>query len=131
MFSEKELEYIKSQKLLRLATVSPDGQPDLVPLTLSFDGTYFYCGGASMHTTRKYKNVLAAGGTAKVSIEMDDTEVTWPRGIKIYGKGELVERDAGPRREKIFIKITPEVSWSWGVEKPMTPGATGFVKTKH
>ncbi len=130
MFSPKELEYIKSQKLLRLATVGPDGQPDVVPLSLIFDGTYFYCGGRSMHTTRKYKNVLAAGKSAKVSLEIDDTEVTWPRGIKVYGRGEIVEREDA-RRENIFIKVTPEISWSWGIEKAMVPGSAGFTKTKH
>ena len=131
MFSPKELEYIKSQRNLRLATVSPDGQPDVVPLTLIFDGTYFYCGGQSMHTTRKYKNVMAAGKNAKVSLEIDDiAEGGGPRGLKVYGRGEIVERD-DPRREKIFIKVTPEVSWSWGIEKPMVPGSRGFQKTKH
>jgi len=45
MFSDEEISYIKSQHLARLATVGPDGQPDVVPVGFDFDGTYFYCGG--------------------------------------------------------------------------------------
>ena len=45
MFSEKEIEYLKSQHIARIATaaVSPDGsvQPDVVPVGFDFDGEYF------------------------------------------------------------------------------------------
>jgi pyridoxamine 5'-phosphate oxidase family protein len=46
MFSEKESEYIKSQRLARIATVSPEElQPDIVPMGFDFDGANFYING--------------------------------------------------------------------------------------
>ena len=40
MFSEKEVAYIKSQRLARIATVSKKQQPDVAPVSFEFDGTY-------------------------------------------------------------------------------------------
>jgi hypothetical protein len=38
MFSEKETQYIKSQRLARIAKVSPEEmQPDIVPVGFDFD----------------------------------------------------------------------------------------------
>jgi pyridoxamine 5'-phosphate oxidase family protein len=49
MFSEREIEYLKSQRLARIATatvplVEKDGgtiQTDVVPVGFDFDGDYF------------------------------------------------------------------------------------------
>ena len=42
MFTEKEKEYIKSQRLARIATTSKDNlQPDVVPVGFDFDGAEF------------------------------------------------------------------------------------------
>ena len=37
-FSEDETAYLYSASLGRLATVDSDGQPDVVPVTVEFDG---------------------------------------------------------------------------------------------
>jgi pyridoxamine 5'-phosphate oxidase family protein len=74
MFSQKEIEYIKSQRLARIATAAPslsvasskeEGQgkdtsiqPDVVPVGFDFDGDYFYVGGMNILKSTKYKNVL-------------------------------------------------------------------------
>ncbi len=67
IFSQKEIEYLKSQRLARIATASvstdeerEDGsiQPDLVPVGFDFDGEYFYVGGMNILKSTKYKNVL-------------------------------------------------------------------------
>ena len=42
MFSEKEIAYLKSQKLARIATVSADGEPDVAPVGFTFDGQRFH-----------------------------------------------------------------------------------------
>lgn len=44
-FSEEEIAYLRSQRLARVATVSPDGQPDVAPVGFEFDGTHVYVGG--------------------------------------------------------------------------------------
>jgi pyridoxamine 5'-phosphate oxidase family protein len=114
-FSEEEIAFVKSQPLARLATVSPDGQPDAVPVGCQFDGTYFYVGGRAPEKTRKFLNVQ--NGNPKVAVLFDDLVSVnpWtPRGLRIYGTAELVQHDgyAGPGT---YLKITPTISWSWGL----------------
>jgi pyridoxamine 5'-phosphate oxidase family protein len=48
--------YLKSQRLARLATVAPDGQPDVAPVGFEYDGQYIYIGGHNPDHTRKYRN---------------------------------------------------------------------------
>jgi pyridoxamine 5'-phosphate oxidase family protein len=40
-FTDQEVAYLRSQPVARVATVSADGQPDVVPLAFEFDGTLF------------------------------------------------------------------------------------------
>ena len=44
-FSDEEVAYLRSHRLARLATVASDGQPDVVPVGVEFDGTHLYVGG--------------------------------------------------------------------------------------
>jgi len=117
MFTQKEIEYLKSQPLARLATVGADGQPDVAPVGFEFDGTAFYIGGHDLPHTRKYKNVQA--DHVKVALVIDDLVSIrpWqPRGIRIYGSAERVERD-GRFGRAMYLRITPNVSWSWNIEE--------------
>jgi pyridoxamine 5'-phosphate oxidase family protein len=118
MFTEKELAYIRSQPLARLATVSGNQQPDAAAVGFQFDRDHFYVGGASLPATRKYKNIR--GGNVKVALLIDDlvTVQPWnPRGIRVYGTAQIVERQGmfGPGA---YFRITPLVSWSWNIEVP-------------
>lgn len=118
MFTQKEIEYLNTQRLARLATVAPDGQPDIVPVGYEFDGASFFIGGRDVNKTRKVKNVRA--GQQKVALVVDTLESVdpWqPRGIRVYGSADLVERE-GRVGHGTYLQISPEVSWSWNVEKP-------------
>ncbi len=132
MFTEKEIEYMKSQRLARLATVSPDGQPDNAAVGFEFDGQYFYIGGHNLPATRKFKNIQK--GQHKIALIVDDLASVdpWqPRGIRIYGTAEIVEREGrfGPGS---YFRITPVTSWSWGIDEPtFTAGRFGPHKTQH
>ncbi len=101
--------------MARIATVSPDGQPDVVPVGDEFDGTYLYVGGLDPAKTRKFRNVQA--GNAKVALVIDDlvSAAPWtPRYLRIYGTAELVDRRGrfGPAR---YMRITPTIWWSWNL----------------
>jgi pyridoxamine 5'-phosphate oxidase family protein len=118
MFTDQEIAYLKSQHLARVATVSNDGQPDVTPVGFEFDGEFFYVGGRDMTRTRKYRNIKS--GNPLVALVVDDvtSHNPWnPRGIRIYGAADLVERQgyAGPG---IYLRIKPEISWSWNIESP-------------
>ena len=70
MFTENEIAYLRSQHLARIATVSADGQPDVMPVGFEFDGEVLYVGGHRPTHTRKYTNVRT--GNTRVALEMDD-----------------------------------------------------------
>lgn len=118
MFTEKELAYIKSQLLARLATVSADGQPDAAAVGYRFDGNHFIIGGMNLPATRKYKNVAAGQSRVALIIDHLATVEPWrPRGIRVYGTAEPVETD-GQFGRGHYLRIRPEVSWSWDIEGP-------------
>ncbi len=112
MFTEKEIGYIRSQRLARIATVSKNLQPDVAPVGFEFDGQHFIIGGFDITRTFKYKNVK--GGRSLVALVIDDLASVSPwmaRGIKVHGTAEVDETEGRAR-----LKITPQRSWSWGIE---------------
>ena len=112
MFTEKEIAYIQSQPLARLATVSPSLQPDVAPVGYRFDGEKFIVTGFDITRTFKYKNVKA--GNDLVSLVIDDLASISPwmaRGLKIHGKAEITELNG-----RASLIILPRRSWSWGID---------------
>lgn len=129
MFSDSELEYLKSQRLARITTVDTDGQPTVDAVGFSLDGDQILIGTHSPVLTRKYRNVL--DGNTRVALIVDDllsTQPWRPRGVKIHGVAEVVERTGhfGPGS---YLVITPTVSWSWGIEPQAQDGGFGPKKT--
>jgi pyridoxamine 5'-phosphate oxidase family protein len=130
-FTEEEAAYLRSQPLARIATVGPDGQPDVAPVGFEFDGTYLYVGGRAPERTRKFLNVEA--GQAKVALVVDDlvsTDPWTPRGLRVYGTAELIEREGmfGPGA---YMRITPEISWSWNLAGQPYGSGSGPRRTVH
>jgi pyridoxamine 5'-phosphate oxidase family protein len=123
-FTQEETDYLRTQRLARIATVSADGQPDAMPVGYQFDGTYFYVGGMNPVKTRKFRNVR--GGNTKVALVIDDLVSVNPwtvRGLRIYGNAELLVRQEGQFGPGQYMRITPTVSWSWNLEaRPTTHG---------
>jgi pyridoxamine 5'-phosphate oxidase family protein len=130
IFSQKEIEYLKSQRLARIATAAVSTQdertvqPDVVPVGFDFDGEYLYVGGMNLLNSTKYRNVLK---NAKVAIVIDDLKSIdpWdPRGIRIHGTADITTRQGGYMESSDhpnpqYIRITPKGKWSWGIEEPV------------
>jgi pyridoxamine 5'-phosphate oxidase family protein len=117
-FTDEEIAYLRSQPLGRLATLSPDGQPDAVPVAVEFDGTYFWVGGSgpSFMRTRKVRNIST--GRLKVALVIDDMVSFEPfiaRGIRVYGLAEPPVERVGMVGPGSYIRIRPTVSWSWNM----------------
>ena len=68
-FGEKELTFLKEQRLGRIATVSSFMQPHVVPVAFEFDGKYIYFGGWNLKNSLKFKNILQNN---KVAFVVDD-----------------------------------------------------------
>ena len=115
MFSPTESAFIRSQRLLRIGTASPDGRPDVAPVGFDFDGDYFYISGMRNKETLKYKHTKE---NPLASLALDDLASVqpWrPRGIKILGDVDFVVRQ-GYAGEKEYLRIKPRRVHSWGLE---------------
>jgi pyridoxamine 5'-phosphate oxidase family protein len=118
-FTDEEIAYMRSQPIARIATLCPDGrQPDIVPVALEFDGTFFWVGGSasSVLDTRKVRNVRA--GNQKVALVIDDLVSFDPfiaRCIRIYGHAEPPIERVGMVGPGWYMRITPTMSWSWNM----------------
>lgn len=136
IFSRKEVEYIKSQRVARIATaaevltghdnqleanISITVQPDVVPVGFYFEGEYFYIGGFNMPKSTKYKNVLRNSLVALVIDDLISIKPWQPRGIRVYGDAVITKRQGASLEkygyfETVYsIKITPRMKWSWGI----------------
>jgi pyridoxamine 5'-phosphate oxidase family protein len=117
-FTEKELEYLRSQRLARIATVGSGGQPHVVPVgfKVSADASAIEVGGRSFGQTKKFRDIRA---NPRVAIVVDDlASVTpWtPRGIEIRGTAALQDGGGGPVPSgQPWARITPERIVSWGI----------------
>jgi len=120
-FSPEEISFLKSQRLLRIATSSKRAVPEVSPVGFEYDGRYFWIGSHSQSIffkTRRYRNI--SGGNSRVSLVIDDLVSVdpWrPRGIKVSGTAEIMDHDGIFGKGKYF-RVTPRVSVSWGIEKP-------------
>jgi pyridoxamine 5'-phosphate oxidase family protein len=118
-FTSEEINYLRSQPLARIATRSPEGQPDVVPVAFEFDGEFFWIGGsgASVLSTRKVRNVVA--GSSDVAMVIDDMVSFEPfivRGIRIYGVAAKPVERVGMIGPGHYVRVTPTVSWSWNMQ---------------
>src|SRR5215212_7479152 len=97
MFTEKERAYLGSQRLARLATVSPAGQPDADIVGFKFDGEDILIGSyENLAGSRKYKNVAA--GSDRVSLIVDSlasVDPMDPVAVNIHGTAAIEHRN-GP-----------------------------------
>lgn len=119
-FSEAEYAYLRSQRLGRLATVDPTGQPQANPVGFfpQDDGTILV-GGRAMGATKKWRNLQK---NPKVALVVDDlaSERPWRvRGIEIRGDAELLTgpHELGPHFSEEVIRIHPRWVRGWGLEE--------------
>jgi pyridoxamine 5'-phosphate oxidase family protein len=130
IFSQKEIDYLRSQRLARIATaavsvhVERSIQPDVVPVGFDFDGNYFYVGGMNLFKSTKYRNILKNNEVALVIDDLKSIDPWDPRGMKIYGTADIVTRQGGymdstDHSNPQYIRITPKRKWSWGIEEPV------------
>jgi pyridoxamine 5'-phosphate oxidase family protein len=122
----EELDYLRSQRLGRLATVDADGAPQNNPVGFAVDETTgdVIIRGRTMTATRKFRNVQR---NPHVALVVDDVASVNPwvvRGVELRGRAEaLVDVDRpGPGTSRGIIRISPSWIASWGVQ----PGSSGM-----
>jgi pyridoxamine 5'-phosphate oxidase family protein len=120
-FTEGEVEYLQSQRLGRLATVGPDGQPHIIPVTFVYnaDEEAIDVGGMAFGQGKKWRD---AKGHPKVTFLVDGSTGKSASAVEIRGRAELHEtggESINPRFPNFapeFIRIRPTRIVSWGVE---------------
>src|ERR1700754_1266459 len=117
-FTDKELDYLASQRLGRIATVGPDGQPHVVPTSFRYNADHdaIDVGGLRMSQTKKLRD---AQRTGRASIVVDDVLPPWqPRMIEVRGTAEILPEGGsafGEHFEDTIIRIRPARIISFGV----------------
>jgi pyridoxamine 5'-phosphate oxidase family protein len=115
VFTGKELEYLGEQRLGRIATVGPDGQPHVVPTSFRYNAEHdaIDVGGMRMSQTKKTRDVERTG---RASIVIDDVLPPWqPRMIEVRGTAAVIP-SGGKAFEDTIVRIQPTRIISFGID---------------
>jgi pyridoxamine 5'-phosphate oxidase family protein len=115
-FTAAELTYLASQPLMRFATASPEGKPDVAPVVFEVDGDDIVTAGFDIKRTVRYRNIAVNPRATLVIDDLASIQPWSPRGIKIIGSAAIEHPNGAPR-----FRITPDVVISWGINDT-TPG---------
>src|SRR5438094_9167086 len=92
VFTPAEIAYLQSQRLGRLATVGPHGQPHVVPVAFRYnpDEDTIDIGGHGFAQRKKYRDVQRHNRVAFVVDDLSSVQPWRPRGIEIRGAAEIL-----------------------------------------
>jgi pyridoxamine 5'-phosphate oxidase family protein len=123
-FTQAELDYLTTQPIGRLATVSPGGQVQNNPTNFFLDagtGT-IVIGGGALGRSQKFRNVERGSTVAFVVDDLASVDPWTPRGIEIRGRATaLTDQDPPlPGLSHEIIRLEPTKIISWGLDGPRT-----------
>ncbi len=125
MFTDNEIEYLNSQRLGRLASVTADNHAHVVPtgFRVSDDGTAIEVGGHDLSARRPLylRNIETNPWVAYVVDDLASTDPWTPRGVTVRGRAEIRSEGGerlGPGFDATLIVINPTHVTSWGVDGP-------------
>ena len=119
-FTPKEIEYLNSQRLGRLATVGPDGQPHVVPVGFRYnpDHDTIDIGGHGFAKRKKWRDVHSNRKVAFVVDDLASIEPWKPRGIEVRGEADVLHsggKTVVPFFDDEMFRIKPRRIYSWGL----------------
>ena len=126
VFTGKELEHLAEQRLGRIATVGPDGQPHVVPTSFRYNAEHdaIDVGGMRMSSTKKTRDVERTG---RASIVIDDVLPPWqPRMIEVRGTAAVIPSGGKAimeRFEDTIVRIQPTRIISFGIDSAESASA--------
>ena len=119
IFTENELDYLRQQRLGRLATVDRDGNPHVVPVGFRYNSETdtIDVGGHNIAQSKKWRDV---GKHPRVAFVVDDVLPPWqPRSIEILADVELLERGGenfGKGFDPQVMRLQPVKIIAWGID---------------
>jgi pyridoxamine 5'-phosphate oxidase family protein len=130
VFIPNEIKYLQGQRLGRIATVGPDGQPHVVPVSFRYNPELdtVDIGGHGFAKRKRFRDVRR---NPRVAIVVDDIASLDPwrvRGVEIRGEVEILE--TGGQSVQLFFdaemfRIRPAKVISWGLESEVAPVKPG------
>lgn len=116
VFTEAELEYLRTQPLMRFASASNTGRPDVAPVVFEVENGDILTAGFDITHTIRYRNIQTNPRATLVVDDLASVNPWSPRGLKITGSS-VIEQSANGER----FRISPERIVSWGINDT-TPG---------
>jgi pyridoxamine 5'-phosphate oxidase family protein len=122
VFTDAEIAYLRSQRLGRLATVGPDGQPHVVPVAFRYnpdEDTIDVGGGHRFAHSKKYRDAQRNGRVAFVVDDVASVQPLVARGIEIRGVAAALSSGGEtvmPNFEPELLRIRPRRLLAWGIE---------------
>lgn len=119
VFTDNELGYLAGQRLGRIATVGPDGQPHVVPTSFRYNPEHdaIDVGGLRMSQTKKLRDVKRTG---RASIVTGDVLPPWQsRMIEVRGTAVVIPsggKALEERFEDTIVRIRPTRIISFGID---------------
>ena len=116
-FSKAEERFLATNELGRLATVSSDGMPHVVPVCYIYEVGILLI--ATDYSTRKYRNLLS---NEKVAFVVDTYRPN--RGILVQGNARMLE--SGPEFRAVYDAFYKKFDWVRA--DPWKEGEAPFVR---
>ena len=106
-FTAAEIAYLQTQRLGRIATVGPDGQPHVVPVGFRYNPEHdsIDVGGHDFAKRKKYRDVQRNPRVAFVVDDLASISPWRPRMIEIRGTAEVL----GSGGEQVIPGFDPEM----------------------
>jgi pyridoxamine 5'-phosphate oxidase family protein len=119
-FTPEEIAYLQNQRLGRIATVGPNGQPHVVPVAFRYnpDTDTIDVGGHGIARGKKWRDLQHH---PKVAIVIDDIASYKPwkvRGVEVRGEAEELMTGGTsirPGFDAEMVRIKPSRVLSWGL----------------
>lgn len=129
-FTQAEIEYLRDQRVGRLATLGPGNRPQLTPVGVFYDPatqTVVVAGhaGSSMITSQKFRNARERPEVAFLVDDLISVDPFLPRALEIRGYAETADEGGGELGARItdampfdsaFIRIHPRRILSRGID---------------
>ena len=129
--TEAELEYLRSQRLGRLATEAPDGTLQNSPVGFQVDAEadVINIRGRDLGNTRKFRNIAANGKAAFVVDDLVSVRPWTVRCFEVRGTAEALTGQDPPNAymSPEVIRIHPRRIISWGMGPDYTEGSSRTV----
>ena len=123
LFTDKEVEYLRGQRLGRMATADSNGAPHIVPVGFRLDSeaATIQIGGHGLSGSKKWRDLQANPKIAFVVDDLASTDPWTPRGIEVRGTAEL-HHDGGEQIfggggwDSVWFAVIPRRIVTWGIE---------------